>query len=288
MSILERKIIHDRATLCSRIIYPQFVLPRHKHAEYEIMLFTQGSGKQFVGEGVRDYRKGDIAMIGSNVPHLHLCNAKLNSGSVLETSAGVALQFHPTIFPMSLNQLPDYRPIYELLQKSQYGIRFYDTDLYDELFQRFQELEKTEHTARLINLLQILDCLCKCKRIGTLSEIAYNSSNILKEANEPVNRVYTYLFNHFKDKITLNEIAVYVGHNPSALCRYFKQRTDKSIFQCLAEIRIGHSCKLLMYSNLTIAQIAYESGYNNVPYFIKQFEKIKGRTPSEYRVQINI
>ena len=43
-----------------------------------------------------------------------------------------------------------------------------------------------------------------------------------------------------------------------------------------------------MYSNLTIAQIAYESGYNNVPYFIKQFEKIKGRTPSEYRVQINI
>ena len=111
---------------------------------------------------------------------------------------------------------------------------------------------------------------------------------MLKEANEPVNRVYTYLFNHFKDKITLNEIAVYVGQNPSALCRYFKQRTDKSIFQCLAEIRIGHACKLLTYSNLTIAQIAYESGYNNVPYFITQFEKITKRTPSEYRLQVNI
>ena len=51
MPILERKIVHDMATVCSHISYPRFVLPLHKHVEYEIMLFTQGSGKQFVGEG---------------------------------------------------------------------------------------------------------------------------------------------------------------------------------------------------------------------------------------------
>ena len=154
MPILERKIIHDRTTLCSRILSPRFVLPRHKHAEYEIMLFTGGSGKQFVGEGVCDYKEGDIAMIGSNVPHLHLCNAKLNPTMGLEASAGVALQFHPTIFPMSMEKLPDYLPIYGLLQKSQYGIRFYDKNLYEELLQRFQELERVEHTARLIHFFQ--------------------------------------------------------------------------------------------------------------------------------------
>ena len=99
MGILERKIIHDKTTLCSRIIYPQFVLPLHKHAEYEIMLFTHGCGKQFVGEGVLDYKEGDIAIIGSNVPHLHLCNTKLNPKISVGASSGVALQFHPTIFP---------------------------------------------------------------------------------------------------------------------------------------------------------------------------------------------
>ena len=116
MGILERKIIHDRTTLCSRITYPKFVLPRHKHAEYEIMLFTHGSGKQFVGEGVRDYKEGDVAMIGSNVPHLHLCNAKLNPESYPEASSGIALQFHPSIFPMPMEKQPDYLPIYELFK----------------------------------------------------------------------------------------------------------------------------------------------------------------------------
>lgn len=136
-------------------------------------------------------------------------------------------------------------------------------------------------------LFQILERLCQCKKTNILSNVAYNSSNLLPEVNEPVNRVYAYLFNHFKEKITLKEIADYVKQNPSALCRYFKQRTDKNIFQCLAEIRIEHACKLLAYSNLTIAQVAYESGYNYVPHFIMQFEKIVKRTPSEYKSQID-
>ena len=69
MPILERKIAHKMTTLCSHITYPEFVLPLHKHAEYELMIFTHGSGKQFVGEGVAPYAEGDVALIGSNVPH---------------------------------------------------------------------------------------------------------------------------------------------------------------------------------------------------------------------------
>ena len=52
MAVLERKIIHGMATQCSHISYPQFVLPLHKHMEFEIMLFTKGGGKQFVGERI--------------------------------------------------------------------------------------------------------------------------------------------------------------------------------------------------------------------------------------------
>ena len=42
------------------------------------MIITAGAGRQFVGEGVSPYKAGDLTLIGSNVPHLHLCNSILN------------------------------------------------------------------------------------------------------------------------------------------------------------------------------------------------------------------
>ena len=76
-----------------------------------------------------------------NVPHLHLCKSRMKSGEntgkeELEDriySSGEAIQFSPDLFPSSLLNLPDYAHISELLSKSQYGIRFYDEGLYDEL-----------------------------------------------------------------------------------------------------------------------------------------------------------
>ena len=291
MLILERKIVHGLATVCSHISYPRFVLPLHKHVEYEIMLFTQGNGKQFVGEGVSEYKTGDIAFIGSNVPHLHLCHTKLNSASTAsnledECSAGEAIQFRPDIFPEQMKDIPDYRFIYDSLQKSQYGIRFYDEGLFETMLELMQIFDSSGYTSRLICLFRMLEKLHESQHFKLLSDTAYNQANPIPDVKEPVNKVYTYLYNHFKEKVTLEEIAEFIKQNPSALCRHFKQRTDKSIFQCLAEIRIEHACKLLTYSKMNVSQVAYESGYNSVTHFIAQFEKITKQTPSEYRMQM--
>ena len=288
MPILERKIVHDMATVCSYISYPRFVLPLHKHVEYEIMLFTQGSGKQFVGEGVSDYKAGDMALIGSNVPHLHLCHTKLDATSASNPeekgSAGEAIQFRPDIFPGQMEGIPDYHLIHDLLQKSQYGIRFYDEGLFDEMLEMVREFDSSGYTSRIVCLLRMLEKLHDSQHFRLLSDTAYNQANLIPDVKEPVNKVYAYLYNHFKEKVTLGEIAEFVNQNPAALCRYFKQRTDRSIFQCLAEIRIEHACKLLTYSKMNVSQIAYESGYNSVTHFVAQFEKITKRTPSEYRM----
>ncbi|MFL1684983.1 MULTISPECIES: AraC family transcriptional regulator [Bacteroidales] len=292
MPILERKIIHGVATVCSHISYPRFVLPLHKHVEFEIMLFTQGNGKQFVGEGVSEYRAGDIALIGSNVPHLHLCDSKLHpisaNGQDNKWSAGEAIQFRPDMFPENMKDIPDYRFIYDLLQKSQYGIRFYDEGVFDEMLGMVRVFDSSEYTSRLVCLLRMLEKLHDCRHFKLLSDTAYNQANHIPDVKEPVNKVYAYLYNHFKEKVTLGGIAEFVKQNPTALCRYFKQRTDKSIFQCLAEIRIEHACKLLAYSKMNVSQIAYESGYNSVTHFIAQFEKITRQTPSEYRTRIKL
>ncbi len=292
MAILERKIVHDMVTLCSHISYPRFALPLHKHADFEIMLFTKGSGKQFVGEGMSDFRAGDVALIGSNVPHQHLCDTKLSPAAsggkagLSEPCAGEAVQFRPELFPAHMRDIPDYSHVYALLQKSRYGVRFYGGGVYEDLLEMVREFDSTTYTARIICLLRMLERLYDCRHAELLSDTAYNSANLMPGVEEPVNKVYAYLYNHFKENITLRDIAGYVGQNPSALCRYFKQRTDKSIFRCLAEIRIEHACKLLACSGMTVSQVAYESGYNSLTHFIAQFERHTRRKPSQYRAQI--
>ena len=215
MSILERKIVHDMATVCSHISYPRFVLPLHKHVEYEIMLFTQGSGKQFVGEGVSDYKAGDMALIGSNVPHLHLCHTKLDATSASNPeekgSAGEAIQFRPDIFPGQMEGIPDYHLIHDLLQKSQYGIRFYDEGLFDEMLEMVREFDSSGYTSRIVCLLRMLEKLHDCQHFRLLSDTAYNQANLIPDVKEPVNKVYAYLYNHFKEKVTLGEIAEFVN-----------------------------------------------------------------------------
>ena len=310
MPILERKIAHKMTTLCSHMTYPELVLPLHKHAEYHLIIFTHGSGKQFVGEGVAPYAEGDVALIGSYVPHLHLCKSRMKSGEntgkeepgnigkrelkpVLETeledrlySSGEAIQFSPQLFPSSLLNLPDYAHISELLSKSQYGIRFYDEGLYDELLEMMKAFDSSTHTSRLIILLQILDRLYHCKTTQLLSPTAYSNANRQPELEEPIGRIYTYLYNNFREKVVLKDVADFVGQNPTSLCRYFKKSTDKSIFQVLAEIRIEYACRLLANSDLTITEVAFSSGYNTPTLFFEQFQKIIHLTPAEYRREI--
>lgn len=70
--------------------------------------------------------------------------------------------------------------------------------------------------------------------------------------------------------------------SPTALCRYFKKHTGKTLFAFLNEIRIGHACKLMIEENVSISNASYESGYNNLSHFNYQFKRMKKVTPSEY------
>ena len=202
-------------------------------------------------------------------------------------SSGEAIQFSPQLFPSSLLNLPDYAHISKLLSKSQYGIRFYDKGLYDELLEMMKAFDSSTHTSRLIILLQILDRLHHCKKTQLLSPTAYSNTNRQPELEEPIGRIYTYLYNNFREKVVLKDVADFVGQNPTSLCRYFKKSTDKSIFQVLAEIRIEYACRLLAYSYLTITEVAFSSGYNTPTLFFEQFQKIIHLTPAEYRREIN-
>ena len=114
-----------------------------------------------------------------------------------------------------------------------------------------------------------------------LSGPGYASSQSTSDT-ERINKVMSFLMEKYTQEINLEEIASLVHLNKSSFCRYFKSRTHKTCFQFLNEIRIAHACKLLINSNITISEICYEVGYNNISHFNRQFKLITSLTAREY------
>ena len=69
----------------------------------------------------------------------------------------------------------------------------------------------------------------------------------------------------------------------SAFCKYFKKHFKKSFSNYLNEYRIRKACLLLQETDKKLLEIALDCGYENMPFFHRQFKKYLYTTPSEYR-----
>ena len=97
--------------------------------------------------------------------------------------------------------------------------------------------------------------------------------------------ILSFLANHYKENIDLNEISSIVAMNCSSFCRYFKERSGKTFMEYLLDLRIGHACKLLIENKIDITQISIECGFNTITHFNRIFKRNTGLTPSEYKKQ---
>lgn len=85
------------------------------------------------------------------------------------------------------------------------------------------------------------------------------------------------------DNVTLETLAEEFNLSIPYLSRYIKEKSGKGFSDILTEIRMQRACSLLRGSSIPIAQVSEKVGYQNVEHFTRQFKKIYGCTPSEYR-----
>lgn len=283
--VLYNKIVHKVEHSFSYSSNMQFTMPLHCHSEYELIFITKGHGMEFIGDSVKEYFAGDLVLIGANVPHLHLCDSVTNK-SIKEKSLCEILQFPHSIFPEHMEYIQEYSSINNILNRSSQGVKFTSKALIKNVLKIMMSINKQHGINRIISLFKILNLLGNSKDIYTFSSLKYERTYNFQTTNEPVTKIYNYLNINFKKNVTLNEIANYVQMTPASLCRYFKHKTNNTIFEYLNKIRVEYACKLLVHSNLSISQIAYDVGFNNLSHFNKQFRIITKQTPTRYRKYI--
>ncbi len=103
---------------------------------------------------------------------------------------------------------------------------------------------------------------------------------------ENIYKISEFINERYSDDLTLNGIAGHFGLNPSYLSRIFRQATGTALFEYINKIRIQKSCMLLKKTSMTIIEIAYSVGYNNISHFNRYFRKIMKMSPRQYKKYI--
>ena len=136
--------------------------------------------------------------------------------------------------------------------------------------------------------INIVDCCNKCEIktnfVKEIHRIIKMVQSYLDESNISWKKhVVSYLEKHFKETITLQEVADIACFSTSYLSRIFKYEFGMNFVSYLNKLRIEEAKKLLSRSNLTIKEIAYNLGYNDSNYFARVFKKETGINASQYK-----
>ncbi|WP_316834188.1 AraC family transcriptional regulator [Pedobacter nutrimenti] len=248
------------------------------HKYFEIALLENYCGKHFIGDNVLNFEGTQLILLGSYLPHCTQYDKKLDPSV---QSQAILIHFFPDFLGKQLLESPQTRPLNEVLNKASKGISFSGKTVL-KAKKVMQKMLLVKGMTRTGLMLQLLDILAQSNTSQVLSSSYFNSVESADEGQK-ISKVYDYLFQNFRENITLAVIADILPMNPAAFCRFFKRKTNRTLLDFIKEVRIGHAAKLLLEGKHNVSETSYLCGYNNCSNFNKQFKEVIGVPPTEFQ-----
>src|SRR6478609_3898860 len=253
----------------------------HFHPEIELIYIHKGRGTRFIGNDVHRFEPGEMFLFGSNLAHMWRCDPEyFAEGSKLKADVTV-IYFHHDFLGDKFFNVPELKSIEPLLEKAKQGIKITGNTKM-QVKELIGKLPEAKGLQRIITLLTMLEKIAKSKERQYINPI-YHPLKIEKSEADRLNKIFQHISDHFQRKITLSEIASVANLSPKAFCRYFKSKTRKTLYDFLLEVRVAHACNLLLEKDMTVYEVCYDSGFNNLSNFNRYFKKIMNKTPLEFK-----
>ncbi len=264
-----------------REVTPYMDYPLHYHPEFEIIYVEKSYGVRLMGNHIGNFSDGDLMFISPNLPHVWRNDQDFYKNREDLFVDVYVIQFREDALTKDFFNLPEFSHIKKLFTLGQQGVLITGKE-HKKISELIKKVFKSSGVERLSVFLTTLETIANNQEYNLLSNLGYTNSINTTDA-ERINKVVDYLMENFAKNIDLVEIANLINLNKSSFCRYFKSITRKTCSQILNEIRIAHACRLIVNCDDTISCISYETGYNNISHFNRQFKKITGLTPGEYK-----
>lgn len=255
-------------------IRKEFKTPYHYHPECEIIHIIEGYGRRWLGGSITHFGLGDLVFIAPNIPHIWQVAPECPQAETFY------IQFLPDFMGPEFLKLPEMESVGELLA-ARCGMTFSES-VCTEVVAQLGKMPELNSSECLLSLLDILYHLSQDQDSHSLG-IAAGRTGLNPRQEERISKVFQYINHHLNEPISQAEIAERVNLSPAAFSRLFKSTTGKCFMEVVNELRIDQACSLLSQTSRTIAEIAYECGYETLSNFNSQFRKIMNMTPSKYR-----
>jgi AraC-like DNA-binding protein len=253
----------------------------HYHQEFELSFITEGSGRRIVGDSVEAFYPGDLIFIGPRIPHVWYSDTpsmKQHSGRTLES---VYLLFNNIILPEGLTKLPEFKNVNRAIQYSERGVRITGETL-NQVSKIMLQLPYLNNIRRLMLFYEIMDMIGRSESFSFLASEDYVKTRF-QTTNSRVKSIHEFLMKNYCEEVNLHQVAEVVHMAPASASRFFKSATGLTIFEYLNKIKIDLARQLLLNTEMSVVDISYDCGFNNLSHFNKQFKKFNGSTPSQFR-----
>ena len=253
--------------------------PLHWHPEFEIATATLAPLDFQVGEEHITLEAGDSIYVNGNILH----GIRQLSGDVAEPMPNIVFSGAVIASEISVINRKYVKPVfscdslpYIVFRKESHSAI---NRLINEIYQLMTSKEKCYEITVQRNLGYIFEYIFKNFELLPKSE----SSRIQITAQVRIQKMLSFIYEHYKEAVTLGDIANAANISRSEAGRCFNAYISCSPIEALIRHRLGEAQRLINETDLTLKEICFECGFNSVNYFSRQFRKFYGQAPGYYR-----
>jgi AraC-like DNA-binding protein len=266
----------DHVHLC-----PDEQIGYHSQSSWELSYIIVGSGKCRLGKNTYPFTSGEIVLLPPELPHGWIFNNKdVDADGKIENLTFV---FNSTLLDRLASSFTELNESIQAMKNVNGALRFTERmafpfrHILDEVAGKSEPMQLASLIYLLISIAENMD---KVNILGYIDKTTV--------AEKRLKEVKTYVNCNYKRDISIDMISKFAGMNRSAFCSFFRKAEGMTFINYLNSYRVDVACNLLNRKKDSIAEICYQSGFRDIPYFNRVFKRIKGVTPGEFRNNIRL
>ena len=239
----------------------------HWHEFYEIEYILEGHAKQVVNGKEYTVNPGTVTLISPVDFHTY---RDIDPAQPLKI---INIKFQDLFLPQNVRN-----DIY--MQKRAKIAYTTDARLRMLVETAWEEFNNSDYSRDTV-MMHLITYLCIIIMRHVLSVEEREKSNEM--VHSPIQEAVLYVRTHFRDNISAEAVAKTVHLSPNYFSEYFKKQTGEKFSLFVLRLRIDFAANLLKISDLSVKEIAFESGFNSAAYFSNTFKEFYGMSPDKYR-----